>query len=110
MGIFTRKRLATVTVDEVGVRKSAGTVSESVTWSDLFLVEVHTTDQGPLAEDVFWVLHGASDTGVVVPGSAVTGDLLERLQALPGFDNEALIRAMGSTVNAVFECWRKQGR
>ena len=58
---------------------------ERVGWADLQKVEVVTTGDGPVAPDVFWVLHG-TDGGCAVPQGA-TGDsqLLERLQALPGF-------------------------
>ena len=34
-------------------------------------------------------------------------ELLSRLQQLPGFDNEAVIKAMGSTNNAKFLCWKR---
>jgi hypothetical protein len=80
---------------------------ERVNWADLQKVEVVTTDDGPFALDVFWVLHG-TDGGCAVPQGA-TGDsqLLERLQALPGFDNGAFIEAMSSTSDRRFLCWQK---
>lgn len=80
---------------------------ERVGWADLQRVEVVTTSDGPFAPDVFWVLHG-TDGGCVVPqGATGDGHLLERLQALPGFDNEALIAAMSSTSRATFLCWQR---
>jgi hypothetical protein len=56
---------------------------------------------------VYWLLRGK--TGGCAVGSEAEGmdGLLERLQQLPGFDNEAVIRAMGSTENATFVCWRR---
>lgn len=58
--------------------------------------------------DVFFVLAGGDGSGrVVLHGSAV--GLLERLQQLPGFDNSAVIKAMGSTEEAVLVCWRPAG-
>jgi hypothetical protein len=83
--------------------------TERVAWDDLQRVEIVTTDHGPFLPDVFWVLHG-SEAGCVVPQGA-TGDreLLERLQQLPGFRNEAVIEAMPSTENRRFLCWEKRG-
>jgi hypothetical protein len=80
---------------------------ERVGWADLQKVEVVTTGDGPFAPDVFWVLHG-TDGGCTVPRGA-TGDrqLLERLQALPGFDNHAFIEAMSSTSDMRFLCWQR---
>ena len=83
-----------------------GTV-ERVGWDDLQKVEVVTTGDGPFAPDVFWVLHGRNG-GCAIPQGA-TGDrhVLERLQALPGFDNEAVIAAMSSTSARRFLCWER---
>lgn len=80
---------------------------ESVAWDDLQCVEIVNTDEGPFFPDVFWVLHG-SESGCVIPQGA-TGEeqLLERLQKLPGFDNEALIKAMSVTTNKRSLCWRR---
>lgn len=79
--------------------------SERVAWSDLRKVEIITTDEGPFLPDVFWVLHGDKNHFTIPQGA--TGDdlLLERLQELPGFNNEVFITSMGSTSNARFVCW-----
>jgi len=80
---------------------------ESVMWNDLQKVEIITTDDGPFAPDVFWILHG-TECGCVIPQGAVSGsELLEKLQSLPGFDSGVFLEAMGSTSNAVFVCWVK---
>ncbi|MET3961093.1 hypothetical protein ABIE44_001027 [Marmoricola sp. OAE513] len=96
-----------MTVDELGVTRQLGSSTESVTWFDLALVEIRTTSDEPFAEDMFWMLHGRSGTGVVVPSSTAPDELLVRLQALPGFSNEVLIESMASTADATFECWRR---
>jgi hypothetical protein len=99
---------AVVTFDESGVqcRRSVGLV-ESVRWSDLQAVFIQTTDDGPLVDDVFWILAG-SDSGCVVPSEASgVSALIDRLQQLPGFDNEAVVKAMASPDNKQFVCWRR---
>jgi hypothetical protein len=102
-----RRFVVRVSDAEVVCERPEGKV-EGVAWVDLQKVEVVTTADGPFSPDVFWVLHG-SDGGCVVPQGA-TGDsqLLERLQALPGFDNQAFIEAMSSTSDRRHLCWQKQ--
>ena len=94
-----------ITFDDTGVRRVSpeGGVEE-VRWDDLTEVRNVTTADGPFTEDVYWLLAGSDETGVAVPGSSVTDDLLDRLQGLPGFDNEQMIQAMTSTDNASFLC------
>jgi hypothetical protein len=84
-------------------------VEETIRWDDVHEVGILTTDEGPLQEDVFFLLV-ASDgkSGCAVPQSSDGSKrLLERLQQLPGFDNEAVIKAMGSTSNGKFICWKR---
>jgi len=84
-------------------------LTERVAWDELQAFIVETTDDGPWAPDVFWVLAGSTTSRCIIPQGA-TGDkaLLERLQKLPGFNNEEFIRAMGSTSNEKFLCWKRQ--
>jgi hypothetical protein len=98
-----------VRIDDHGVRRDLpGGRAEQIAWADLAEVSVRTTGGGPLADDVFFVLAGAGGGGCVVPqGDPASTALLERLQRLPGFDNTALIRAMSSTEDATFVCWRR---
>lgn len=83
--------------------------TDHVSWSDLMEVGVLTTDEGPLQEDVYYMLLSAKPgEGCAVPqGAEGTDQLLERLQSLPAFDHDSLIRAMGSTSNNRFVCWKK---
>ena len=79
---------------------------ETVDWADLRSVHIENTDSGPFAPDVFWVLAG-TESGCVIPqGATGEGPLLERLQELPGFDNEQVITAAMSMENAQFICWK----
>jgi hypothetical protein len=106
VGIFRRKPREAITITDDGVSRTLATGAvESVAWDDLTEVRLLTTGDGPWADDVFWVLEGG-DGGCVIPQSFVTEAMLGRLQALPGFENERMIEAMGSTVEAEFVCWR----
>ena len=79
-----------------------------VLWSELREVGILTTDAGPAVDDVFWMLVDAPERGCLIPSeTAGMGELLKRLQALPGFDSAAVIEAMGSSRNAKFVCWVK---
>lgn len=103
---------AVVAVDDEGVTCSRpGGPAESIRWDELHEVVIVTTDEGPFVEDVFFVL---SDAGAARCTIADEADgfpaLLGRLQALPGFDNRAVIAAMGSADNARFPCWKRAPR
>ena len=81
--------------------------TESVKWDDLQRVEILTTEDGPFAPDIFWVLHGSSD-GCVIPWGA-TGEetLLERLRALPKFRNDVIVNATSLTTCNQLLCWER---
>lgn len=83
--------------------------TRSMSWAALSKVGITTTDEGPVLEDVFWGLHAGDEVKVVYPGSAVGAqELLAAMQErLHGFDNDALIRAMGSSSHAQFVVWAR---
>lgn len=101
-----------VTVDDERVTCTTpdGT-AESMAWAELEMVVIETNDQGPFVPDVFWILvgtHEGNPVRCVVPQGA-TGEeaLLDKLQALPNFNNESLIEAMSCVENHIFICWEK---
>ncbi len=79
----------------------------SLAWDDLRLFEVHTIGSSPWGANVCWVLVGAKIRLAIPQGAAGEKKLLDRIQALPGFDHETFISAMISTGNKVFRCWSK---
>jgi hypothetical protein len=99
---------ARVVVDDAGVTVVGEGGAETVAWTDLEAVSIRTTDAGPFEDDLHWELHRHG--GVVSIGSETEGigALIERLQRLPGFDNEAVIAASSSTGNASFTCWARR--
>ena len=88
--------------DDVFALRWAGGATESVNVDDIQRVAVRTTDQGPFDEDVFFMLEANNNTFLIPQGAEGTTQLLERLQQLPGFDNEALINSMCCMDNKVF--------
>jgi hypothetical protein len=73
-------------------------------------VDIMTNDLGPWEDDVHWVLRDEMGQMVTIPASAANADtLLDTLGGLPGFDNMAVVLAMGSTENAEFRIWRRKG-
>jgi hypothetical protein len=83
---------------------------ESVRWDDLYEVCIITTDEGPMVDDVVWLLKGQY-SGCAVPSECDGAkDLIQRLQKLPGFNNEAVIDAMACTSNAQFVCWKRSNQ
>ena len=103
---FEAKWVVTVSSDRISCERPNGNV-KSVEWADLRMVAVETTDEGPFAADVFWHLTGETSSCVVPLGATGEPALVERLQTLPGFDNETLIKAMTSTSNQRFILWQK---
>lgn len=83
------------TVDLTGVR-----------WDDLTEVSLRTTARGPAEEDVFFVFTYAAGPSTAI-GLGDSDYLLPRLQAMPGFDNETFIRAMGVSEQGSWVLWRR---
>lgn len=103
---FEANWIVTVSDVEISCRRPNGEI-ESVTWDDLKIVVIETTDEGPYAPDVFWYLAGEKSGCVVPNGATGEEEMLKHLQLLPNFDNEALISAMSSTDNNKFVCWKR---
>lgn len=81
--------------------------AESVSWDGLEQVILRAEDAYPVG-DIAWVLIGADGTACVVPTDAEGSDaLLEEMQRrLPGFDNKAVIAAMGM-LDGTQVAWRR---
>lgn len=101
--------LARLAIDGTGVTVRGEVGEATIAWTDLEAVTIRTTDAGPFQDDLRWVLQSRDGRKVIV-GSETEGigALLEHLQRLPGFDNEAVIAAASSTENASFPCWARR--
>ena len=83
--------------------------TENYFFKDLKRVSIITTDEGPMLDDVFWLMLFEEVIIMIPQGIPGENGLLERLQELPGFNNEAVIKAMQSTENNAFEVWELEG-
>ena len=110
-GQLMPEALWVLTSDEESVRVTDHTGEGStMMWSALSSVAIETNDTGPWGADVWWLLFDDHHKlGCGFPEGA-TGEksVVDRLTALPGFDHEQMIKAMGSTNNAVFPVWNHE--
>ena len=75
----------------------------------LISVDIVTSANVIRSADLHWVLTDEAHQKVAIPGSAADADkLLDALGVLPGFDHEAIVRAMKSEGNDRFRVWRRQ--
>ena len=99
----------TLDISPWGVRRfdHAG-LHEAVSWADLSEVAVVTTAEEDDTEDVYLVLRGRHNNGLMVPHSlAVESGILSELHLrLSEFDSQAFIDALSSTVDKTFVLWR----
>lgn len=77
-------------------------------WTEVKGVFIETNDQGPWADDVWWMISGEKFSVMFPNGAAGDKEILERLQRLPNFNNEELIKSMTSTENRLFIIWDKK--
>jgi hypothetical protein len=100
-----------LTIDDVGITRTARKLREHVPWADIVRVRIMTNDHGPWLEDVFFVVDGKNGQGCVVPHDlAVRSGLLEALQTrLDSVDSATVIEAMTSVENRIFTIWEAKG-
>jgi hypothetical protein len=102
-------RVARVATDDAGFRFArAGDSEELVRWDDVTRVLIRTTDKGPFDDDVFFVVETTRESLVIPQPAQGCDDLLRALQQLSGFDNAAVIDAMGCAENREFLCWERK--
>lgn len=102
----------TIEIDSRGVKRTlSGGRVETVLWDDLEEVAILTAARGSWLPDVVFLLRGRERHGGVTIESvkAQQAGLLPHLQRLPGFDDRAVSRAMGSGLDRSFLCWRRRG-
>jgi hypothetical protein len=103
------ERSIVVLTDNVGLSTTyPNGDTTSIKWSEVERIGIQTTDKGPWEPDVWWILEGSTCRCYYPNGASGDQDALTAMEArFPGFDDKAVIRAMGSTSNAVFICWER---
>lgn len=76
-------------------------------WSDIHSFRIHTNDSGPWGSDVIWGFHDAPGKPLLAVPMGATGEseMIQALSKLPGWRDDVVIAAAGSTSNRVFVCW-----
>jgi hypothetical protein len=94
--------------DEKSIRVvGPGEAVSAINWDDIARVTIRTTDTGPFTTDLFWHLQNSEGKGPTVPMGAVGEHelLLAMQRRLDGFDNMAVVEAMGTSEKAEFVVW-----
>ncbi len=83
--------------------------AQRVAINDVTRVIIATNDSGPWGADVWFIFVDDKARRAVSFPQGATGEqaILDWLLSRPGFDHDAMIKAMGSTENAEFVCWRR---
>jgi hypothetical protein len=77
-------------------------------WTELANVAVVTTELGPFEDDLYWVLTDRAGRQLppIPMGARGEDALLAAMQGrLAGFDNMAVVEAMGSVSAGMFQIW-----
>ena len=97
-----------VSVNSRGVTCTRPGLTEHVDWDAIERIEIVTTDEGPVHEDV-WLLLAGREQGCAIPQGSpafkqlLFDDLKDRFEPL---DYKAVTNAMSSAQNARFLVWK----
>lgn len=102
------KFLVARTPTEVTVTTPKGE-TQRISIADITDIIVLTDDTGPWGSDVWWMFANADTRHSIAYPQGASGEqaLIDWMTKLPGFDHDAMTRAMSCTENATFPCWRK---
>ena len=103
------ERAVVINTDDNGISAtySDGQVA-AIRWSEVDTVAIVTNDSGPWGYDVHWLLEGNATRCIYPNGATGSENALEQLEKrFPGFSDEMVIKAMGSTSNKRFVCWER---
>ena len=98
--------IITLTDESIEIIRPDGR-KQAVRWDDVQTISVVTTDEGPFAPDIWFVLQGKGDACMFPQGAPKSDEAYERISQFNGFDFEALIKSMSSTENAQFLLWKR---
>lgn len=94
--------------DEQGIYNN-GKSEFKFNWCDVVNVEIITTDEGPFADDLWWVFFLSDDSYIPISGNAEgCNDLIDCIvNQLGEPDWHQIIESSGSCENASFKVWSR---
>jgi hypothetical protein len=101
--LWLRRLTRHFSCDSEGIRISATT---KVPWREISRAEIHRNGEGPWLED-FWIVLTVDGRRAIRIPEPLAPVVLRALQALPGFDNETLLKVRGIAESATFVCWSR---
>lgn len=121
MGIFNwfkQKRMklqpeeqwqVTLSENDISSQDQTG-VGRKIAKDCIYSVVIETNDSGPWGADVWWLMFNKEDKLACAFPQGATGeeDAIKYLMGLDGFDDNAMISAMGCTANKIFPVWKRQ--
>lgn len=107
MGIFGgRKRVAGGI--NIGKKSSAAKIKNIIEGNNFIRIDIVTTDQGPMEDDVFWVITDKDNETYHIPQTAPGFEsLIQICEKVDGFKMNELISSMSCADNRVFNLWIK---
>ena len=104
-----RKYVVQTDEDSISVSHPNGDV-QVVAWDAIQTIAIHTNDGGPYVPDFWWVLDAGATHCTWPQGATGEEEARDRLfKRFPDVNNETLLFAYGSTENARFVCWKRNG-
>ena len=93
----------------IGNKTSFGKIKKMIENNEYSKIDVVTTDQGPMVDDVFWVFTDSDNEIYHIPQSdPKSEELIEICNKIDGFKMDALIDSMSCAGNKVFNLWVKK--
>ncbi len=97
-----------VELDERQLTYFSADIGGAVSLDDLLKVAIRTSDEGPLASDMFWEWTDATGQTLTIPSDAEGSDqIFDALSALSGVDYDAIMKASGDDSPNYFVIWQK---
>lgn len=111
-GIFyyrSRKLIRSLEVREEGLSLISGRGRLWLPLNEIEEITLVNKEADPLIDDVIWELVTLKGVKLEIPdGIKGSKELLERLQRLPGFDNDAVIESMSAFSSSRRLCWKRK--
>ncbi len=96
-----------IELDEGALRYMTGEGGMVVSLPEVVRVEIETTGEGPMTDDLFWLWVTPEGTARIPASAAGSEKMVDALAGFPGARYEQVIAASGSTEPRLFIVWQK---